>query len=348
MKIIRHVSVGVLVVCLGFLSATDMLAAGPVQKWVFQTKNVVGSSPAIGPDGTIYVGSEDHHLYAINPDGTRKWAFETGKGVLSSPAIGPDGTIYIGSNDGKLYAINQNGSLKWAFSTGKAVNSSPAIGSDGTIYVASWDHCIYAINADGTRKWAFKTGGGVFSSPAIGPDGTIYVGSNDGKLYAIKGSEGEIAQSSPISKGKVSDVDSLRGPTELPADAERIISKSPEQEGPAGEIFKEVKEIRFEVTPEKDEKVSFVLSGPYLPETFAIEGDRPRMVCDFLGASLGDGAADKVKPNGRLVQQIRTGVHGGPKSKVRVVIDLAPNVDYNVQPIFFKDRHLYVLVFTPR
>ncbi len=35
-------------------------------------------------------------LCAINLDGTRKWAFETGKAVESSPAIGADGTVYVG------------------------------------------------------------------------------------------------------------------------------------------------------------------------------------------------------------------------------------------------------------
>ena len=33
------------------------------------------------------------------------WEFETGNGVSSSPAIGPDGTVYVGSVDKKLYAI---------------------------------------------------------------------------------------------------------------------------------------------------------------------------------------------------------------------------------------------------
>tara|TARA_B100000427_G_C15256943_1_gene484788 strand:- start:47 stop:334 length:288 start_codon:yes stop_codon:yes gene_type:complete len=37
--------------------------------------------------------------------GTVLWEFETGDSVTSSPAIGPDGTVYIGSRDGKLYAI---------------------------------------------------------------------------------------------------------------------------------------------------------------------------------------------------------------------------------------------------
>ena len=38
-------------------------------------------------------------------DGTLKWKFQTGDYVRSSPAIGSDGTIYVGSEDGYLYAI---------------------------------------------------------------------------------------------------------------------------------------------------------------------------------------------------------------------------------------------------
>ena len=37
--------------------------------------------------------------------GTVLWEFETGDDVFSSPAIGSDGTVYVGSNDQKLYAI---------------------------------------------------------------------------------------------------------------------------------------------------------------------------------------------------------------------------------------------------
>ena len=41
---------------------------------------------------------------AIKP-GTVLWEFETGSSVYSSPAIGSDGTVYVGSDDNKLYAI---------------------------------------------------------------------------------------------------------------------------------------------------------------------------------------------------------------------------------------------------
>ena len=46
-----------------------------VLKWSFATGGAFGnlSSTAIGLDGTIYAGSQDEKLYAINPDGSLKW-----------------------------------------------------------------------------------------------------------------------------------------------------------------------------------------------------------------------------------------------------------------------------------
>ena len=40
--------------------------------------------------------------------GTKKWEFVTGGQVHSSPAIGSDGTVYVGSNDGRVYAITSS------------------------------------------------------------------------------------------------------------------------------------------------------------------------------------------------------------------------------------------------
>jgi outer membrane protein assembly factor BamB len=172
----------------------------PSLKWSYATEYAIASSPAIGSDGTIYVGGDgvyfagsyDNRLYAIEPDGTLKWSYATEGAIHSSPAIGPDGTIYVGG-DGSgsiahyLYAINPDGSLKWSYATctGCKIHSSPAIGSDGTIYVGSKDKKIHAINPDGTLKWSYPTENSIDSSPAIDSEGTIYVGSNDYELYAI-------------------------------------------------------------------------------------------------------------------------------------------------------------------
>ena len=68
--------------------------------------------------------------------------------MYSSPAIGFDGTVYVGSYKGSLYAINRSGVKLWAFETGREVQPSPAIGSDGTVYVGSVDKKVYAIKTD--------------------------------------------------------------------------------------------------------------------------------------------------------------------------------------------------------
>ena len=63
-------------------------------------------TPVIGSDGTIYVGSSDNKLHAVNPDGTPKWTYFNGVKVLSTPAVGSDGTFYFTSDNYKLRAVN--------------------------------------------------------------------------------------------------------------------------------------------------------------------------------------------------------------------------------------------------
>lgn len=154
-------------------------------KWAFATGDDVVASPTVGADGTVYVGSTDGKLYAINPNGTAQWSFTTGGDVWSSVAIGRDGTLYFGSGDGHIYALHPDGSLKWAFPMQAGTFSTPAVGVDGTVYVGSLDKNLYAITPDGALKWAFPTGGTISSSPAQGADGTVYVGSADHFFYAL-------------------------------------------------------------------------------------------------------------------------------------------------------------------
>jgi outer membrane protein assembly factor BamB len=155
-------------------------------KWTFDINCEIKSSPAIAADGTIYFGSRNRKFYALTPDGKLKWMFPTGGWVDSSPAIAADGTIYFGSADKNFYAINPDGSEKWKFPVGAIVDSSPAIAADGTIYFGAHNKKFYALKADGQVHWAFSTGGPITSSPAIGTDGSIYFSSTDGNLYSLK------------------------------------------------------------------------------------------------------------------------------------------------------------------
>jgi outer membrane protein assembly factor BamB len=163
--------------------------------WTYTTGGAVYSSPALGADGTVYVGSNDGKLHAVHPDGTPKWTYPGLSGnyiFASSPAVGPDGTIYIGCYDSNLYAIFPNGTLKWARNLNAVLCSSPAVGGDGTIYLGTLGNTFYAVAADNTVRWDFPAEDSIFSSPAIGPDGTVYFASYDGQVYALDPSSGDL------------------------------------------------------------------------------------------------------------------------------------------------------------
>ncbi len=102
------------------------------EKLSYTTGDKVVSSPAVSSDGTVYVGSHDNKLHAVNPDGTFKWEYTTGGDVRSSPAIGADGTVYVGNLDGTLYAVDLNtGAIKWTYQTENMIMGSPSFYTKG-------------------------------------------------------------------------------------------------------------------------------------------------------------------------------------------------------------------------
>jgi outer membrane protein assembly factor BamB len=123
-------------------------------RWKFKTNDHIYSSAALlemnDHTQSIFFGSTDGILYALNPDGDLCWEFDTGAPIRSSPVIGrsPQGEegsiIYFGNGDGKLFALDaQSGHKRWSFDTTGAagtlldrndLNGSPALGMGG-IYI---------------------------------------------------------------------------------------------------------------------------------------------------------------------------------------------------------------------
>jgi hypothetical protein len=59
---------------------------------------IEGGTPYTSSDGMIFFGTTGSDLIALNPDGTIHWQTHIG-GCESAPAIGEDGTIFVGSTD---------------------------------------------------------------------------------------------------------------------------------------------------------------------------------------------------------------------------------------------------------
>jgi len=144
------------------------------------------STPALGEDGTIYVGSTGNRLDAFFPDFARKW-FYVAPDDVRTPVIADDGTILIVSG-GFLRGVSEDGSEVSSFIARSAIRSLPAVAEDGSIYLGANDDRVYALGPGATTNdilWRFNTGQNVMSSPAIGADGSIYIASDNLRLYCL-------------------------------------------------------------------------------------------------------------------------------------------------------------------
>jgi outer membrane protein assembly factor BamB len=175
------------------------------RRWQTFTPGYVTSSPALGSDGTVYVGSFDHRLYALDPDtGAVRWTFLTDAHIYSSPALtagshGETMAIYIASADGSVYAVDPSGRLLWRYDTGDPIRSSPVLGrkprgGGRIVYVGSSNGRLYALDAaTGRRRWSFDTTprnpalrdrNDLNGSPALGRRG-VYIGGEHGRVWFV-------------------------------------------------------------------------------------------------------------------------------------------------------------------
>jgi outer membrane protein assembly factor BamB len=165
-------------------------------QWRVQTNGPVRSSPVLA-GSTIYIGSGDGNVYAINATtGAVRWRHATGAAVASTPAVAND-LVFVNGNDGRVRALRATDGrlvwsvatgapipLKWGYESGEIYTSSPAV--DGsTVVVGSLDGHVYALDArTGRERWRFRTGGRVYASPAIAA-GTVYAADQVGSVFAI-------------------------------------------------------------------------------------------------------------------------------------------------------------------
>jgi len=184
-------------------------------KWSFSTNGAIVSSPTVA-DGSVYVGSADGNLYAVEAaTGKLRWKFDAHGDVNSSPAVA-DGIVYVVSLDGNLYAVDTaTGKQRWSFATQGEHRfttagilgahpsteimpdpwdfflSSPTV-ADGAVYFGSGDGNLYAVDAKtGLLRWSYKTGDVIHSSPAVSA-GIVYVGSWDTYFYALNAATGTL------------------------------------------------------------------------------------------------------------------------------------------------------------
>ncbi len=177
------------------VGAKSLWGMGPKGQYMDDPFDFFLSSPVLDLSDkslTVYFGSSDGNLYALNAHtGKKKWAFKTNGIIHTSPAL-YQGKVYFGSWDTYLYALDaRSGKLQWKFKTGvqpvyhllEGIQSSPVC-AGGLAYFGSRDGFFYALDAT-TGKQAWKYGADnswVLTTAAI-KDGKVYIGTSDTYLF---------------------------------------------------------------------------------------------------------------------------------------------------------------------
>jgi hypothetical protein len=101
--------------------------------------------------------------------------------------------------------------------------------------------------------------------------------------------------------------------------------------------------IEFDPKSNRGEMISFKLNGFNPPVVFGIEEDVPRIVCFFKNTSAGSELSDMLDINGQYVTNIKVGKYKNPDN-IRVVLELVPGNNYDLQQIFFKDDQIFMMI----
>jgi len=177
--------------------------------WSFEVDNpIYGGSVVV--DGTVYFGSLDDSLYAVDADdGSEDWSFGTGGAIRSTPAVS-EGLVFVGSDDGNLYSVSVSGSGNWTFSddnpvrapiktasieTGDGVNQNVVIsgatraGTGGSVDRRT---ALRAIDFENELQWGFTMGEFLGDAPAVSAETeSVYLPRHDGILYSLNLRDGE-------------------------------------------------------------------------------------------------------------------------------------------------------------
>ena len=173
----------------GYVIAWDADTGKKLWKW----RNAPVESSPLLMKNTLYVGTWDHGVYALNKkNGRVRWRFQADDEVNTAAAYWK-GTVYIASDGGTVYALNaRTGRLRWkAGHAREFFYATPTI-AYGRVYIGSTDGTMYVYGAkSGRLLWARPLGTYIYGAAAVYKR-RVYVGTYDGSFYALSAATGDV------------------------------------------------------------------------------------------------------------------------------------------------------------
>jgi outer membrane protein assembly factor BamB len=163
--------------------------------WRVRAKRKMYSAPAVGADGTVFVGAQDNRLYAIRRVGTVRFKIDLEHDVDCSPSVDDDGTVFVGTDGGEVVAVNvESGKVAWRTPVEGHVRGGVTVTRSHDVLVGVYGPAPRVVRLRGSTGevlWSFSVPGtgarefGVHGSPVEDAEGNLYFGAQDDAVYAL-------------------------------------------------------------------------------------------------------------------------------------------------------------------
>jgi outer membrane protein assembly factor BamB len=145
-------------------------------KWSLDTDGDADTGPAIAGDGTV-IFAAGRMVYGVSPAGSVRWRFVARRKVFTAPAVGEGGRVFVGSQDHHVYALATDGRLAWSVDLGVDVDGAPAIDDRGALFVGTDGDEVVRLDPDnGHVVWRAGLGGYVRGPLSIARSGDVLAG----------------------------------------------------------------------------------------------------------------------------------------------------------------------------
>ncbi len=165
----------------------------PTVDWTTELRGPVRCAPVLDRD-TIYVGTADGDLTALDLQGRRRWVFQTTEATTVTPAV--CGHRVLCSLTDTLLAIDSpTGDLEWQREIQGLYTTPPTV--DGDLVLIGDDSGLAALRADtGAEIWQADLDGVPTGAPAV-DDTRVYVTTRDETVHALELGSGESVWTAP-------------------------------------------------------------------------------------------------------------------------------------------------------
>jgi outer membrane protein assembly factor BamB len=189
----------------GSVYALDIATQELVWPQPFATENRVWGSPAVDAE-RVYVGSMDHHLYAINRQtGAQEWKIDLGGSIPGSVVLA-DGLLFAGAVDQRLHVIKaEDGSELWQTPQLRAWVWGEALVHEGSVYFGTLGGQVYAYDVQtGQPRWGPVELEGAVRAGPVGSSDELIVGTDAGAVYRIAMEDGALQKFPELDGGVLS------------------------------------------------------------------------------------------------------------------------------------------------